>query len=34
MVLADGLLIIPEGVTQARQGERFAVRILRPEFTE
>lgn len=34
MVLADGLLIIPEGVTQARQGERFAVRILRPEFTD
>ena len=29
MVLADGLLIIPEGVMVARQGESFAVRVLR-----
>lgn len=29
MVLADGLLIIPEGVEMARKGESFAVRILR-----
>lgn len=29
MVLADGLLIIPEGVTEARAGERFTVRLLR-----
>lgn len=29
MVLADGLLIIPEGVTMAHAGERFTVRLLR-----
>ncbi len=29
MVRADGLLIIPEGVTEARAGERFPVRLLR-----
>ncbi len=29
MVLADGLLIIPEGVTEARAGERYMVRLLR-----
>ncbi len=30
MVLADGLLIVPEGVKAARAGERFPVRLLRP----
>ena len=29
MVRADGLLIIPEGVTEARAGETFPVRLLR-----
>ena len=29
MVLADGLLIMPEGMTLARAGETFPVRILR-----
>ena len=29
MVLADGLLVIPENVTQARAGEKFTVRLLR-----
>lgn len=29
MVLADGLLIIPENVTEARAGEKFPVRLLR-----
>ncbi len=29
MVLADGLLVIPEDVTEARAGERFTVRLLR-----
>ncbi|MEO8397944.1 MAG: gephyrin-like molybdotransferase Glp, partial [Chloroflexota bacterium] len=29
MVLADGLLVIPEDVTQARAGEKFTVRLLR-----
>lgn len=28
MVLADGLLIIPEGITHARAGSRYAVRLL------
>jgi molybdopterin molybdotransferase len=30
MVLADGLMIVPEGVTQIRQGEAYQVRLLRP----
>jgi len=30
LVLADGLLIVPEGVTAARAGERYPVRLLRP----
>lgn len=29
MVMADGLLIIPETVTEARAGEKFSVRLLR-----
>lgn len=29
MVLAEGLLIVPEGVTQVRAGEEFMVRLLR-----
>ncbi|MBI1259379.1 MAG: molybdopterin molybdenumtransferase MoeA [Chloroflexi bacterium] len=29
MVLADGLLVIPESVTEARAGEKFTVRLLR-----
>lgn len=29
MVLADGLLIVPEGVTQVQAGEEFTVRLLR-----
>jgi molybdopterin molybdotransferase len=29
MVLADGLLIIPEGIDEARAGDRFPVRLLR-----
>ena len=29
MVKADGIIIIPEGVTLARAGEPFAVRLLR-----
>ncbi len=29
MVRADGLLIIPEGVTEARAGDKFPVRLLR-----
>jgi molybdopterin biosynthesis enzyme len=29
MIRADGLLVIPEGVTEARAGEKFAVRLLR-----
>lgn len=29
MVLADGLLILPEGVTEAKAGERYPVRLLR-----
>ncbi len=29
MVRADGLLIIPEGVTEAHAGDKFAVRLLR-----
>ena len=29
MLLADGLLIIPEGIMVARKGETFAVRVLR-----
>jgi molybdopterin biosynthesis enzyme len=29
MVLADGLLVIPEDVMQARAGEKFTVRLLR-----
>jgi molybdopterin molybdotransferase len=29
MVLADGLLIIPENVTEARAGEKFSVRLLK-----
>ena len=29
MVLADGLLVIPENVTEARAGEKFTVRLLR-----
>jgi len=30
LVLADGLLIVAEGVTAARAGERYPVRLLRP----
>lgn len=30
MVLADGLMIVPEGVTAITAGETFAVRLLRP----
>lgn len=30
LVLADGLLIVPEGVTAARTGERYPARLLRP----
>ncbi len=30
MVLADGLLILPEGLKQAQAGERYPVRLLRP----
>ena len=29
MVLADGLLVIPEGITVAQAGDRFSVRLLR-----
>lgn len=29
MVLADGLLIVPEGVTEAKAGTRYSVRLLR-----
>jgi molybdopterin molybdotransferase len=29
MVRADGLLVIPEGVMEARSGEKFPVRLLR-----
>jgi molybdopterin biosynthesis enzyme len=29
MVLADGLMIIPEGVTQVAAGQIFSVRLLR-----
>lgn len=29
MIRADGLLVIPEGVTEARAGEKFPVRLLR-----
>jgi len=29
MVLADGLLILPEGLKQAQAGERYPVRLLR-----
>ncbi|MFW5709053.1 MAG: gephyrin-like molybdotransferase Glp [Chloroflexota bacterium] len=32
MVLADGLLILPEGLTEASEGERYPVRILRSHF--
>jgi molybdopterin molybdotransferase len=31
MVLADGLLIVPEGVREVRAGQQLRVRLLRPE---